>query len=95
MSSNRRVRIVKAVLVLGIVAVGLVAAEVLTSGITPTTQAVCMAGTCGPGSPPVTCSNGASYPNICAANAACQYSCCPGPNCGGGHREIPPPIVVE
>ena len=94
MSNYRSVRIVRVVFVLAIAAVGWMAADVLTSGITPTAQAVCMAGICGPSDPPVTCSNGVTYANICVANAACQYSCCPGPNCGGGGR-VPPPVVVE
>jgi len=35
----------------------------------------CLAGICGPKDPPVKCSNGVVYPNICAANADCQYDC--------------------
>jgi hypothetical protein len=96
MSNYRSIRIVRVVVILAIVAVGFMAAEVLTSGITPTAQATCLAGTCSPSDPPVSCPNGVTYPNICAANAACQYSCCPGPNCGsGGPRKLPPPTPVE
>jgi hypothetical protein len=94
MSAYRSIRILRVLFVLAIIAVGFIAAEGLTSGITPTTAAVCLHGTCTQSDPPVTCSNGASYANICVANAACQYSCCPGPNCGSGGGGPLPPIVI-
>ena len=84
----------KVLFLLAIAAIGFVAAESLTSGIIPSTQAVCLAGTCSPSDPPVSCSNGVTYQNICAANAACQYNCCPGPNCGSGGN-VPPPKRVD
>ena len=76
MSRQRGIRIAKVLFVVAIAAVGFMAVETLTSGITPTTQAVCLHGTCPPGSPEVYCSDHHVYANICIANAACQYNCC-------------------
>jgi len=77
MSKHRSVRFAKLLFALAIAVVGFIAAEMLTSGITPTTQAVCPHGNCPPGpTDDVYCSNHHVYSDICAANADCQYNCC-------------------
>ena len=81
MSRQRGKRIARVLIGMAIVAVGFIAVGMLTSGITPTTQAICLAGHCGPNDPPVVCPSGHHYANICLAQAACEYNCCPGPQC--------------
>jgi len=77
MSKQRSVRIARILFGLAIAAVGFVAVETLTSGVIPTTRAICAdPGNCTPASPAAYCSNNHVYANICAANADCQYNCC-------------------
>lgn len=75
MPKSRAVRIVKSVFVVAITVISFLSIGLLTSGITPTAKATCLAGTCGPEDPIVTCANCVTYANICAANEACQYNC--------------------
>jgi hypothetical protein len=81
MSRQHGLRISRVLFAIAISAVGLAAVEALTSGIVPKTQALCLGRTdCTPDSPQVTCSNCVTYPNICTAQAACQYRCVEGFN---------------
>ena len=69
--STRRIRVAVLTLTLVAAAIG-----VLSLGTTPIqAEDQCLAGICGPKDPPVVCSDRNVYPNICVANANCQYDC--------------------
>ena len=85
MSQQRRIRAAKGLLLVASVMACLAGVEALTSGIVPSTHAVCFArNDCTPASPAVNCCNGpfdlASFANICQAQAACYYTCAVAPN---------------
>ena len=67
----------KVLLVLAVAVIGIVAVMTIAPKLTPTTQAVCVHPNCPPlPTDDVYCSNHHVYPDICAANADCQYNCC-------------------